>query len=133
MRRNNRGRETLVTKSWCRPTTVRRRSTWREYHDNVAVWKNDRGNAMWRYDNEHANENVDERSSTVAEKERSNSSCCGQFLKKLDVKQSFVTARVKRGLVTTTVSVAMRSGGNTTRQKIITVLNVGEFKKHFRK
>ena len=52
-------------------------STWREHHGNVAVWKDDRGSTLWKYDNNH--ENVDKRTVTGAE----SSSSCGQLLKTL--------------------------------------------------
>ena len=47
---------------------------------NDAVWKGDRGSTMWKYDD---CENVDKKSNTGAERDRSNRSSCGQLLKSL--------------------------------------------------
>ena len=57
-----------------------RRSTWREYHGNVAVWKDDRGSTMWTHD-EYLHENVDTKSDTGAMKDCSISKSCGQMVK----------------------------------------------------
>ena len=42
-----------------------RRFTWREYHGNFAVCRDDRGRTMWKYDND--NKNVDRMSDSGAE------------------------------------------------------------------
>ena len=37
---------------------------------NVAVWNDDRGSAMWKYEYHQENENVDEKNSTGTQKDR---------------------------------------------------------------
>ena len=60
-----------------------RRSSWREYHGNVAVLKNVCGSTMCKYECEYGCENVDKKSDPGEEKDRSISSSRGQFFKSL--------------------------------------------------
>ena len=71
---DNPGHEIPPTRSGQRPMM---RSTWREHHANVAVWNDDRGGTMWRYEYEYAR-NVDMRTVTGAD-----SNSCGYVVKSL--------------------------------------------------
>ena len=46
------------------------RSTWRMYHDNVAVSKGDRGRLTWKLEYDKDYENLDKKSSAGVENDR---------------------------------------------------------------
>ena len=59
------GRETLVTSSRWRPTTVKEDVRGENTMANVVVLKDDRGRPMWKYVYEYDHQDVDEKSSTA--------------------------------------------------------------------